>query len=181
MIETPQGFVVDEECRKAAWQNGYRRPLEEEAGWAQYGSTTAKGTIYLSATGPSGPWFLALDHTGVVEELEHSRADMPGPGVARYAFATLTELYAVLPKAYVLGVALPEAPLEDFPRRNAQPAKDHRGRAPRRSAYWPGHLSRPPADLLAGPLPLDRNQGTETCCAPRTSFPGRTAPTMPNG
>ncbi len=109
MIETPQGFVVAEECRKAAWQNGHRRPMEEEAGWARYGSTTAKGTIHLSATGPSGPWFLALDHTGVVEELEHPRADMSGPGLARYAFATLTELYAVLPKVYALGVALPEA------------------------------------------------------------------------
>ena len=114
MIEIPQGFVVAEECRKAAWQNGYRRPMKEKTGWARYGSTTAKGTIYLSATGPSGPWFLALDHTGVVEELEHPRADMPGPGLARYTFATLTELYAVLPKVYALGVALPEAPLKDF-------------------------------------------------------------------
>ena len=95
MIEILQGFVVAEECRKAAWQNGYRRPMQEKAGWARYGSTTAKGTIYLSATGPSGPWFLALDHSGVVEELEHPRADMPGPGLARYAFTTLTKLYAV--------------------------------------------------------------------------------------
>ncbi len=71
MIEIPQGFVVAEECRKAAWQNGYRRPLGEEAGWVRYDSTTAKGTIHLSATGPSGPWFLALDHTGVIGCFRH--------------------------------------------------------------------------------------------------------------
>lgn len=114
MIEAPQGFVVAEECRKAAWQHGYRRPLGEHGGWAGYSSTTARGTIHLTATGPTGPWFLALDHPGVVEELAHPRAEMPGPGLARYAFATLTKLYAVLPKVYALGLTLPEGPLEDF-------------------------------------------------------------------
>ena len=114
MIEAPQGFVVAEECRKAASQNGYRRDLGEEAGWARYGSTTAKGTIRLAAAGSTGPWFLALDHPGVVEELEHPRSDMTGPGLAFYAFATLAELYTVLPKVYALGLTLPEGPLEDF-------------------------------------------------------------------
>ena len=113
-VEAPQGFVVAEECRKAASQNGYRRDLGAAAGWARYGSTTAKGTIHLAAAGPAGPWFLALDHPGVVEELQHPRADMQGPGLARYAFATLTELYTVLPKVYALGLTLPEGPLEDF-------------------------------------------------------------------
>ena len=114
MIEAPQGFIVAEECRKAASQNGYRRDLGEEAGWARYGSTTAKGTIRLAAAGSTGPWFLALDHPGVVEELEHPRSDMTGPGLACYAFATLAELYTVLPKVYALGLTLPEGPLEDF-------------------------------------------------------------------
>lgn len=114
MIESPQGFVVAEECSKAAWQNGFRRPMGEEDGWAYFGSTTAKGTIHLAAAGPSGPWFLALDHAGIVEELAHPRADIPGPGFARCSFATLTELYTVLPKVYALARTLPEAPLEDF-------------------------------------------------------------------
>ena len=114
MVEAPQGFVVAEECRKAAWQNGYRRSLGEEAGWARYGSTTARGTIHLAAAGPDGPWFLALDHQGVVEELEQPAAGMPGPGLARYVFPTLGELYTVLPKVYDLGLTLPEGPLEDF-------------------------------------------------------------------
>ena len=115
MIEVPQGFVVSEECQKAASQNGYRRALGEDAGWARYGSTTAKGTIHLAAAGPTGPWFLALDHPGVIEELEHPPADgMSGPGLARYAFDTLAELYPVLSKVYALGRTLPEGPLEDF-------------------------------------------------------------------
>ncbi|RWE12788.1 MAG: HNH endonuclease [Mesorhizobium sp.] len=114
MIESPQSFVVAEFCRQAAWQNGYRRPFGERDGWAGFASTTAKGTIRLAAAGQNGPWYLALDHVGVVEELQESRADMPGPGLARYAFARLSELYPVLEKVYHLGVSLPDAPLEAF-------------------------------------------------------------------
>ena len=114
MIEQPQGFVVAEECRKAAWQHGYRRNLGEDAGWARYGSTTAKGAIYLAAAGPSGPWYLAIDHTGVVEELSLPGANLGGPGQSRYVFETLTELYSVLPKVYDLALTLPDGPLEDF-------------------------------------------------------------------
>ena len=58
-VEVPQGFVVAEECRKAASQNGYRRDLGAAAGWARYGSTTAKGTIHLAAAGPAGPGSVA--------------------------------------------------------------------------------------------------------------------------
>ena len=114
MIEQPQGFVVAEECGKAAWQHGYRRHLGEDAGWAGFDSTTAKGTIHLAAAGPSGPWYLAIDHAGVVEELSLQSAELPGPGQSRYAFETLTELYSVLPKVYDLALTLPEGPLEDF-------------------------------------------------------------------
>ena len=114
MIEQPQGFVVAQECGKAAWQHGYRRSLGEDAGWAGFGSTTAKGIIHLAAAGPSGPWYLAIDHTGVVEELSLQSAELPGPGQSRYAFETLTELYSVLPKVYDLALTLPEGPLEDF-------------------------------------------------------------------
>ncbi|MCY4514721.1 MAG: HNH endonuclease [Candidatus Tectomicrobia bacterium] len=114
MIEQPQGFVVAEECRKAASQYGYRRDLGEEAGWARFGSTTAKGAIHLAAAGPSGPWYLAIDHTGIVEELSLRGAELPGPGQSRYVFDTLKELYSVLPKVYDLALTLPEGPLEDF-------------------------------------------------------------------
>ncbi|WP_114374498.1 HNH endonuclease [Elioraea thermophila] len=114
MIEAPQGFVVAEECRKAAWQNGYRRALGQQDGWARYGSTTARGDIHLAAAGAGGPWYLALEHPGVIAELGLPPADMPGPGRARFAFATLGELYRVLPRVYALAVSLPDGPLQTF-------------------------------------------------------------------
>ena len=114
MIESPQGFVVREECAKAASQNGFRRFLGESEGWSRYGSTTARGTIHLARTTDAGPWLLALDHDGVVAELPFAAADLPGPGLRRYLFPTLGSLYLVLARVYALGCALPDGPLEDF-------------------------------------------------------------------
>ncbi len=114
MIQSPQGFVVAEECRKATWQNGYRRPLGQGDGWARFGSTTAKGEIFLAGAGEHGPWYLALDHAGSVAELGLRAADIPGPGRARYIFETLGALYDVLPRVYALGISLPDGPLETF-------------------------------------------------------------------
>ncbi len=119
MLELPQSFVVREECQKAASQNGFRRILGEEVGWAAFGSTTARGTIYLAATGPSGRWYLALDHLGIVRELSLSPVDVPGPGRTRFAFDTLGALYVVLRRVYELGVSLPDAPLREFEHRVA--------------------------------------------------------------
>ena len=119
MIEAPQSFVVREECEKAASQNGFRRILGEDAGWRAFASTTAHGLIYLAAEGVNGPWFLAVDHAGVVAELEPPSADVRGPDKARYAFATLRELYAALDRVYALGLSLPDAPLREFETRVA--------------------------------------------------------------
>jgi hypothetical protein len=119
MIESPQSFVVREECQKAASQNGFRRILGEVAGWAAFGSTTAHGTIALAASGPQGPWFLALDHAGVIQELSLLQANVPGPGRARFAFDTLGALYVILHRVYELGVSLPDAPLREFETRVA--------------------------------------------------------------
>ena len=119
MIESPQSFVVREECQKAASQNGFRRILGEVAGWAAFGSTTAHGTIDLAASGPQGPWFLALDHAGVIQELSLLQANVAGPGRARFAFDTLGALYAILHRVYELGVSLPDAPLGEFETRVA--------------------------------------------------------------
>lgn len=113
-IKAPQSFVVREECEKATWQNGFRRKLGEADGWAAFGSTTAPGTIYLAAAGSQGPWFMALDHAGVIEELDLPAAQLPGPGIARYAFDTLGQLYGVLPRVYQLAASLPDAPLQEF-------------------------------------------------------------------
>ena len=54
MIQSPQSFVVSQECQKVGWQNGYRRALGEADGWARYGSTTAKGTVWFAAGGTDG-------------------------------------------------------------------------------------------------------------------------------
>ena len=114
MIKAPQSFVVREECEKAAWQNGFRRKMGEADGWAAFGSTTAYGTIYLTAAGSNGPWFMALDHPGVIEELDLPAAQLPGPAVARYVFDTLGQLYGVLSRVYQLAASLPDAPLMGF-------------------------------------------------------------------
>jgi hypothetical protein len=114
MIASPQSFIVSTECSKLAEQNGFRRRLGDTNGWSAFRSTTAQGTIWLAAEGPNGPWFLALDHTGVIEELDISAADMLGPGIARYAFETLSQVYAVFPRIYQLAVSLPDAPLREF-------------------------------------------------------------------
>lgn len=117
MIEAPQPFVIRQECDKVAFQNGFRRKLGEREGWAGFSSTTVPGTIHLAATGAQGPWFLALDHTGVIEELDLDAVDVTGPGLARYAFETLGQVYAVLPRIYQLAASLPDAPLHEFERK----------------------------------------------------------------
>lgn len=114
MIQAPQSFVVSQECQKVTWENGYRLEIDETDGWRRYGSTTAKGTVWLAAAGQAGPWFMALGHPGVVDELGETRTDIPGPGLARYGFATLTALYAAISQVYRLGVSLPDGPLEEF-------------------------------------------------------------------
>ena len=114
MIQSPQAFIVAEECRKATWQNGYRRPLGERDGWACFGSTTARGQIFLAADEADGPWFLSLDHAGAIVELGLPAVAMAGPGGARYVFDTQGELYAALNRVYALGVSLPDAPLLEF-------------------------------------------------------------------
>lgn len=114
MIEAPQPFAIRQESDKVAFQNGFRRKLGENEGWASFSSTTVPGTIHLAAGGAQGPWFLALDHTGVIEELDMPAVDMPGPGHTRYAIGTLGQVYIVLPRIYQLAASLPDAPLREF-------------------------------------------------------------------
>ena len=114
MVEAPQSFVVREECAKAASQNGFRRVLGQEAGWAVFGSTTAEGTIHLAAAGSQGPWFIALDHADVVAELGLQTTDMTGPARFRFAFDNLGAFYEALRRVYELTVSLPDAPLREF-------------------------------------------------------------------
>lgn len=119
-LTTPQPFIIREECEKAAWQHGYRRVLGEQHGWAAFESTTAHGKLWLAAASEQGPWFLAIDHPGAIKELHVTPIGLTGPGLSRYSFPNLTELYAILPRLYQLAVSLPDAPLHAF---HAQTAK----------------------------------------------------------
>lgn len=92
MIEAPQSFVTRQECEKVAFQNGYRRAHPEEGGWVRFSSTTAQGSIWL-ARGAAGTWLLALDHAGVIAELDIPATDHNGPGISRYQFTGLGDLY----------------------------------------------------------------------------------------
>lgn len=114
MIESPQSFIVATECIKAAEQHGFRRRRGEVDGWAEFMSTTAQGTIWLSAEGPAGPWFLALDHGGVITEVGLASDPLRGPGLSRFRFETMQELYSILPRIYRLAASLPDAPLCSF-------------------------------------------------------------------
>ena len=106
---------------------------------------------------PTGPWYLGLDHHGVVRELSLSPADVPGPGYVRFAFGTLGALYGMLHRAYELGISLPDAPLREF--------ELHVADLPRTTEAErlvveriDGHFSRSPDELLAGTLPPHRNR-----------------------
>jgi len=115
-VEAPQSFVTGQECDKAAFQNGFRRTHGEADGWRRYGSTTARGAIWLAFDDAAG-WLLALDHAGVVAELGAEPTDVDGPGLARFRFVSLGTLYASLTRVYDLSISLPDAPLQEYMRR----------------------------------------------------------------
>jgi HNH endonuclease len=113
--ENPPGFVVRTEAQKAAWENGYRLERGINGGWLRYASTTAPGTIWIAGESGKGHWLLSLDHPGVASEIGAPPVSaMPGPGLATYAFANLTDLHRGLDRVYRLAVSLPEAPLDRF-------------------------------------------------------------------
>ena len=113
ITEDPQTFVTRQECDKAAFQNGYRIEGGENNGWRKYSSTTARGSLWL-ARSTNNDWMIALDHPGVIDELGRSASGIAGPGLARFAFSTLGELYALMPRVYQLAASLPDAPLAQF-------------------------------------------------------------------
>ena len=113
MINSPQSFVTNQECDKVAFQNGFRRTHGEIGGWRHYSSTTAQGAVWLALENTGG-WLLAIDHAGVIAEIAIEPADVEGPGLARFRFASLAMLYAAMPRVYELAVSLPDAPLQEF-------------------------------------------------------------------
>jgi hypothetical protein len=113
--EDPPGFVVRTEVQKAAWDNGYRDERGVESGWLHYGSTTARGSIWIAGASGRGPWLVSLDHSGVIGEIGPlPLSPTPGPGPATFVFANVAELHAALDRVYKLAMSLPEAPLDRF-------------------------------------------------------------------
>lgn len=113
--ESPPSFIVRTEAQKAASDNGYRIERGVNAGWLGYASTTAHGLIWIAGGAPQGPWFLSINHSGVAAEIGVLPASpIPGPGIASYLLATITELHAALDRVYKLAVSLPDAPLARF-------------------------------------------------------------------
>lgn len=113
MIEAPQSFVTHHECDKVTFQNGFRRRNGEIGGWRHYDSTTAQGSIWL-ARERAGGWLLALDHPGVIAEIDLEPISVEGPGLTRFRFADLVLLYAAMPRVYQLALSLPDGPLHEF-------------------------------------------------------------------
>ncbi len=113
--EDPPGFVVRTEAQKAAADNGFRLERGIERGWLAFALTTARGQVWIAGASLHGPWLLSIDHAGVAAELAALPAvPVPGPGLATFAFATLTELHEALDRVYRLGASLPDAPLARF-------------------------------------------------------------------
>lgn len=113
MLESPQSFVTRQECEKVTHQNGFRRSHGEVDGWLRYSSTTAQGSIWL-ARDTSGAWYLALDHAGVISEIDIETSEAAGPGLARFKFTSLAQLYVAMPRVYDLSNSLPDAPLHEY-------------------------------------------------------------------
>lgn len=113
MIEAPQSFVTQYECDKVTYNNGFRQRHGEVDGWRRYTSTTAQGSVWLGRENVGG-WLLALDHPGVIAEIDLQPLSFEGPGLARFHFADLVLLYAAMPRVYELALSLPDAPLHEF-------------------------------------------------------------------
>ena len=118
--ELSPSFITIEEAHKAAYENGFRVELSRNGGWVGYGSTTARGEVWIARDSLQSIWLLALTHSGVVGELALRPCEvLNSPGQAAYAFSALSGLYDTLDRAYKLGVSLPDAPLEVFRKRTA--------------------------------------------------------------
>lgn len=112
------GLVWSSELKEAAYYNGYRGEYGEADGWLFFRNQEGvPGEIALAVgSGEDGaPWFLALDHPGVVAELEAERAEPPpGRFAAAYAFATRADLHGAINRVFHLARSVPDYPLKSF-------------------------------------------------------------------
>jgi hypothetical protein len=120
VIKDPPGFGIQTFLQKAASDNGYRLQRGIESGWLHFSSTTAPGSLWISGASDHGPWFLSLDHSGVVSEIALlPEASIRGPGLETYRFDHLAELHDALDRIYKLAVSLPDVPLDRFRKQTA--------------------------------------------------------------
>lgn len=112
--ENPPGASVRIEIKQAAYRYGWRIDRGERDGWFFRESATAPGTLALAGASAQGPWLIAVDNPGMVDELRLEPLSVSGPGIARFAVHNLTELHAMLDRVYDLAMALPQHPLEIF-------------------------------------------------------------------
>jgi hypothetical protein len=115
VLEDPPGFVVRTEAQKATWDNGFRVDHGIDRGWLRYASTTAPGSVWIAGASQSGLWMLSIDHPGVALEFgPQAVSPVHGPGIATFAFKTLSKLHEAIDRVYKLAVSLPDAPLARF-------------------------------------------------------------------
>lgn len=120
-LEAPPSFGVRTEAQKAAYDNGYRLDGGPTGGWLAYDSTTAPGRIWIGAAAQIGPWYLSLEHPGVVSELTGlSTNSHDGPGLLTVELSSVTNLHRLLDQVYRLSMSLPDVPLERFQRETAK-------------------------------------------------------------
>lgn len=112
--ENPPGAIARIEIEQAAFHNGWRIADGVQGGWFYRRSTRAPGTVAVAGAGRDGPWFLAVDHSGVADELDFERTNMPGPGVARFVLDDTGALHRALGRAWELALSLPDHPLRVF-------------------------------------------------------------------
>lgn len=108
-------FVVHSELQSAANGQGYRVVVGESHGWLFWFSASAPGEIAIASAGIGGPWFLSIQHHGVVQELKGEKASPAAHGHAgAFAFQTRDELCEAIRRTYELAQSLPTLPLEKF-------------------------------------------------------------------
>ena len=116
------GMVWRSELQEAATYYGYRGDAGEADGWLFFRNQEGVPGEIALAVGPqdeaaldASPWFLAIDHPGVVAELDAPRAaGPPGQFKAAYAFADRAALREAISRVFQLARSVPDFPLKTF-------------------------------------------------------------------
>lgn len=117
------GLVWSSELREAAYYHGYRGENGEADGWLFFRNQEGVPGEIALAVGPGEegePWFLAVDHPGVIAEFDGELAG-PAPGRfgAAYSFPNRAELRAGITRVFHLARSVPDHPLQEFERETA--------------------------------------------------------------